>query len=437
MRNITIEKWTLGLAAAGLVTLSPALLAQTTNEPATVATNAAPQPIPMLTALAATTISGYVDTSAVWNPGTGNANPAPYALNAGKQDGFNLDSVDIKISKLQDETGWGAGYTAELSYGPDAQFIDAGAYPIRQAYVSLHMPVGNGIDWQLGRFDNILGYESNDGYKNPNFTHSYGYTAEPTEHTGLMGTYKFCDAIALEAGVVDTVTTEALGVNTRVGSESQKGAISLLTLTAPDSWGFLKGSTLAGGFDYGQGNPQSTPGAVVPGQGGGEKNRYEYYLGLTLNTPVKGLTVGAAWDAIVHEDVFVGAADLNSGYFTSYAGYATYSLTDKLSIDGRIEYAQGQALGDFADAANGVAVGPGGVLVYNPMNKVVAVTGTLQYTLWANVISRLEVRWDHDASGRQAADGSAAGFGGNGTLGSAAPDKLNEVMVAANVIYKF
>ena len=41
-----------------------------------------------MTALSATTISGYVDTSAVWNPGTGNANPAPYAFNGGKQDGF-------------------------------------------------------------------------------------------------------------------------------------------------------------------------------------------------------------------------------------------------------------------------------------------------------------------------------------------------------------
>ena len=75
--------------------------------------NASPRaapPIPMLTTLSATTISGYVDTSAVWNPGTGNSHPAPYAFNAGKQDGFNLDAVDVKIAKPQDETGWSAGY---------------------------------------------------------------------------------------------------------------------------------------------------------------------------------------------------------------------------------------------------------------------------------------------------------------------------------------
>src|SRR5271169_408808 len=118
-----IEKWTLGLAAATAVALAPAVIAQTTNAPdAAAATNApaaapTPAPIPLLTTLSATTISGYVDTSAVWNPGTGNANPAPYAFNAGKQDGFNVDAVDIKIAKPQDETGWSGGYVAELSYG--------------------------------------------------------------------------------------------------------------------------------------------------------------------------------------------------------------------------------------------------------------------------------------------------------------------------------
>src|ERR1700722_9153738 len=135
-----VEKWTLGLAAAGLITLAPAVLAQT---PAP-APAPAPAPIPMLTTLSATTISGYVDTSAVWNPGTGNANPAPFAFNAGKQDGFNLDAVDVKISRAEDESPWAAGYVAELSYGPDAEAIDGGAYPVRQAYVEMRMPLGNG-----------------------------------------------------------------------------------------------------------------------------------------------------------------------------------------------------------------------------------------------------------------------------------------------------
>src|ERR1039458_7636650 len=108
-----MNKWTLGLAAIGLVSLTPALLAD--------ATPAAPAPQPLLTALSATTISGYVDTSAMWNPSSsGGANAAPYAFNGGKQNGFNVNMVDIKLSKPLEEGKWSAGYTAELNYGPDA-----------------------------------------------------------------------------------------------------------------------------------------------------------------------------------------------------------------------------------------------------------------------------------------------------------------------------
>jgi hypothetical protein len=417
-----IEKWTLGLAAVGLVTLSPALLAQN-----------APQLVPIQTALTATTISGYVDTSAVWNPGTGNANPAPYALNAGKQDGFNLDAVDIRIERPLDDAQWAAGYVLELSYGPDAQAIDGGAFPIRQAYVALRTPIGNGLDWQFGRWDGLLGYESSDSMKNPNFTHSYGKTFEPTEHTGLLASYKFCDAFSLELGAADTVTTTSDSVNDRVTSfgatpiESKKAFVSLLTLTAPDSWGSFKGSTLSAGFDHGQGAPTH--------------DKSEVYVGTTINTPVKDLTFGVAWDAIFHNDVPVDGVDTDESYFQAIAGYGSYKLTDKLTLNGRVEYADGISLGKLADAINGTPSYEefdGDPLANNPLNKVFALTGTLQYDLWANVISRLEIRWDHSCNGADTFGG--VGYPGENYETGAAiglPDKKNEVTVAANVIYKF
>jgi len=391
-----INKWTSGLAAVGLVSLAPALLAQTATQ----------QSASLLTSLSSTTISGYVDTSAVWNPGTGTANPAPYAFNAGKQNGFNLDAVDIKLSKPLEEGKWSAGYVAELNYGPDSFGIDGGAAPIRQAYVELGVPVGNGLEIKMGRWDKIVGYESNDAMNNPNWSHSYGYTFDPTEHTGVLTSYQFADWIGLQVGAADTLTTA--GVNTRVitgpVSEYKKAAVSLLTLTAPDSWGFLKGSTLCGGFDYG------------PGVYGADTT--EFYVGTTLNTPLTGLSVGASWDSI--QSTVVGVAD--AGYFQAIAGYLTYKITDKASINGRIEYADGAALGALADAINGT--------VGNPLHKVLALTGTFEYDLWANVMSRLEVRWDHDAGGGGPAFGGSVPGTGIGT-------KENEVMIAANVIYKF
>ena len=59
--------------------------------------------------------------------------------------------------------------------------------------------------------------------------------------------------------------------------------------------------------------------------------------------------------------------------------------------------------------------------------KIVALTGTMQYDLWKNVISRLEFRWDHSANGNDLFGGSNAGQ----------PDRKNAYLLAANVIYKF
>jgi opacity protein-like surface antigen len=60
--------------------------------------------------------------------------------------------------------------------------------------------------------------------------------------------------------------------------------------------------------------------------------------------------------------------------------------------------------------------------------KAFALTETVQYDLWKNVISRLEYRWDHSASGQDA-------YGGTST--DSAPSLKNAFLLAANVIYKF
>jgi hypothetical protein len=218
----------------------------------------------------------------------------------------------------------------------------------------------------------------------------------------VLASYKFADWIGLQAGAVDEVTT-AGGVNAR--TESRRGVVSLLTLTAPDSWGFLKGSALYGGIDYG------------PGAG---SDMTEWYVGTTINTPVTGLSFGASYDGISDADV----AGFDAGNFQAFAGYASYKLNDKASINGRFEYASGSALQALEYYGNFSGVAP----YDGALDKVIAVTGTFEYDLWANVISRLEVRWDHNAGGGPAA------FGGEVP---GVPTKNNEILIAANVIYKF
>jgi len=204
------NKWTVALAAAGLVSL-------------TYATQAEEAKNQVLTALSSTTLSGYVDTSAIWEIGTGGS----YYNKSGqlkpldglraydgvdKKDGFNLNVVKLSLEKPLDEGQWAAGYKVDMLFGPDANRFEAlnkggtnsNDFAIQQAYVNLRVPVQNGIDFKMGVFDSILGAEKFDSYANPNYSRSYGYLIEPYQHTGLLASYQCAEWLSLNAGVANT-----------------------------------------------------------------------------------------------------------------------------------------------------------------------------------------------------------------------------------------
>src|SRR5579872_7527502 len=125
------NKWTLGLAAVGAVSL--ASVAQAEEKASTV-----------MTALSSTILSGYVDTSMQWNMGTGDRFAPAYKFGgAAKADGFNLDVVKLTLEKPLDESEWAAGYKVDLMMGPDANTLGTtstgvkGDFAIKQAYVAL------------------------------------------------------------------------------------------------------------------------------------------------------------------------------------------------------------------------------------------------------------------------------------------------------------
>src|SRR6185295_10556124 len=164
-----------------------------------------------MTAISSTTLSGYVDTSAQWNMGTGNEHTPNYAFSNGKADGFNLNVVKLTLERPVDPAeAWGAGYKVDLIFGPDADTLatqssgTASDFGIKQAYVALHGPIGNGIDFKVGVWDTIIGYEVFDPVSNPNFTRSYGYTIEPTTHTGVQATYQWCEYFSTTLGIANT-----------------------------------------------------------------------------------------------------------------------------------------------------------------------------------------------------------------------------------------
>lgn len=412
------NKWTVALAALGVVSLASAAKADEGLSS-------------VQTALASTTLSGYVDTSAQWNFGTGNYNLPPYKFGGiDKADGFNLNVIQLRIEKPLDEQDWAAGYRADLWFGPDANALGTASsgyndsdFAIRQAYVALRAPIGTGLDFKMGVFDSIIGYESIEAGNNPNFTRSYGHSIEPQTHTGLLASYRFCDCFSASAGVANTfgpmINERAFHpyYSNDARAESYKTYMGSVALTAPDSWGFLSGSTLYGGIVNGFGDNYEHGGATLT----------SYYAGVTVATPVTGLRVGASFDQLNIHDVD------NDNY--AFAGYLSYQATEKLSFHARAEYYVdkvgngGTLLFGYEDPYGLVVVGPSKAEVF-------ALTATVQYDLWKNVISRLELRWDHSLNGHLFGGESEYVDDGTGTYSSSAHLK-NAWMLAANVIYKF
>lgn len=400
-----LNKWTLGLAALGAVSLASVAQAE---EKVLLDTKAE---------LTSTTISGYVNTSAAWDFGknASQANTRGYAYSQGKGDGFNLDVVDVALEKALDESEWAAGYKAELWFGPDAALLGtqstaaaaaADHFAIKQAYVSLRTPVGNGIDWKVGVFDTITGYEATNAGDNPNYSRSWGYSIGARQHTGVLASYRFTENISASAGIADTWNST---INDRVAKsgaaptfvvqDSVKTYMASIALTAPESFGFLEGGTLYGGVVSGK-----------IGSAPGSSARTSWYVGVTVPTPWESLKAGAAFD-YVHIDNRVGNSNGDSSALALYVSHAT---TEKLTLHGRLDY--------IRVGGDGLPAG-GGILgaAYAPTTEILSTTVTADYQLWRNVISRAEFRWDHDLDSR--------------ALRTATTD--DEFTLLANIIYKF
>ena len=376
-----LNKWTIALATVGAVSF----VAQADEHP-------------INTALSSTTLSGYVDTSAIWNLGTGGGSNARFVnTGANRQDGFNLNVVKVQLEKPLDEGTWSAGYKTELMFGPDASALPGLVAPnvaLKQAYVALRAPVGNGLDFKIGEFDPIVGYEVTDSYANPNFARSYGFNnLEPFGHTGVLATYQFNEMFGASVGIANGDNGFGLngGTLTARGSafrETDKTYMASIVLKAPESTGWFAGSSLYAG--------------VVHGTGSGSDPTL-LYIGGTMATPWKQLTLGASADILLD----ARGGGFGGSYANAFAVYASYQFTEKLKMNNRFEYAN-SGYGAFATTV--------------ARDKVIGLTTTLDYSLWANVVTRAEFRWDRSVS--------SGGFIANN-------GKHNDFSILANVIYKF
>ena len=403
-----LTKWSAALAGIGAVSLASTAHGEESH--------------PVNTLLSATTLSGFVDTSASWQLKSGGG-VAQRFVNTGenRQDGFNLNLVKIQLEKPVDEGTWSAGYNVETVFGPDAVALpgNLGAgnqVAFEQAYVALRAPVGNGIDIKVGLYNPVIGYESTDSYANPNFSRSFGFALQPRGHLGTLATYQVTESVGVSAGVANTgnngLFSKANGNNS---IESNKSYLGAVTLKAPDSWGWLGGSSLyAGIVDAGHTSVPGTTAQSAVYTGG---NTINLYVGASLSTPIKELSVGASYDYLFNGYGSTAVAGFKGSYANATALYASYQLTKEIKLNNRVEYATSSGL-DSA-TSGGFNFLPNSLSPINDQ-KIFGETFTLDYSLWASVITRAEFRWDHDTANNH-------GLGG----------RNDDLSITANVIYKF
>ena len=398
------NKWTVGLATAGVVSLGSVVMADES---------------PISTLVSGTTIGGAVDTSAQWKPSSGStmanrfANTTPDHYN-----GFNLEYVELRIEKPLDEGQWSAGYKAELWFGQDASWLPGGFggnLAVKQAYVTMRAPLGNGLDLKIGQVDSLIGYESLSLYKNPNFSRSLGSYIEPWSQTGIVASYQATEWFGLSGSIGNSANFATRGVGAMNWKETSGTVLGkgnglltysgAVTVKAPESWGWLAGSSLYGG--------------IVDRLVTNQRNAFNYYAGLSLPTPIKEVTVGFAYD---FADRVADAGAVRNTYAQAVSGYISYQITEKLRLNTRAEFANAsQSVGGVW--LTPVDSGAPDTYVGGPRERLFALTGTLEYQLWDNVVSRLETVWDHNLIGT----GVRGPFNGSN----------NAVLLMANIAYKF
>ena len=341
-----MNKWTVGLAAAGVVSLASTAQAEENS---------------VLTSLGSTVLSGSVEASYI---GGFSGNNNLYS------DGgdFGAHGASLSVGSPLGEGDYSAGYNVELLIGQRAEnfgLIADKDFLLKNANIGMNLPFGNGVDLTLGLFDTIVGYEVEASASNPNVTRSYGYGLEPFTHTGLLASTELMDGLSVSAALTNGF--DSTGPNNNDGNGTELGYVAGVEYTLPDSLGFLAGNSIFVGFADGNNDDN----VLSDGSTTATDDDELFYIGASINTPIEGLSLGVAYD----DRQYAGGGEADAT-----AIYAVYSLSDSTSVS--LRYDMGEIDGSDVDL---------------PTDSADMLTLTINHQLWENLTTRLELGWENGA----------------------------------------
>ncbi len=292
-----------------------------------------------------------------------------------------LQNGKITIEKAATDAGT-AGFRADLMYGRDAQILNSATigdatdnFFVEQAYVQYVAPIGNGIDIKAGRFVTIAGAEVIESKDNWNTSRSLLFNnAIPFTHNGVLASYTINDMVDVKAGVVN-------GWDSSIDNNKGKTILAAVSLHP------MAGLDITQNYIIGKEQARTVMGAGGTPTAGNAAERNLRHL---LDTVV-------AWTPNPENDRWKVLANFDLGWEergTSVEGVSVwhgvalgtkYDVNDKLTLAARWEY--------FADN-DGHRIGALNGLTMTERTNFYEMTYTADYKLAANLISRLEWRYD-------------------------------------------
>ena len=405
------------LATACVVVGAPAAFAQAPTTPATPAPAAPPAPAAAAPAapppglwIDGIHLSAQIDAGIMGNP-------------SGPSDGLNFDRLfDDHANQIQlnqtlftankpldpKDSGYQWGFKAQFMVGSDARYtqflgelnrVDPQnriQLDIVEANVLAHVPwlTEGGMDLKIGQYPTPLGYETIDPSTNPFYSHSFIFNfGLPFKHTGGLAVAHVSDLLDIYAGV-DT------GTNTSFGplgdNNGAAGGIGGFNLT------FLGGNlTILALTHFG---PEQATRLLSP-IGVNANGQWRTYNDLVVTWKASDAWTFVTEANLVRDSYGTVGKPVNG---LGVAQYASYTLTDTLTLNGRAEYWRddnnffvasyssnnGAILAQQGFPVPGLHSAPGSNTTYGEMTLGVTWKPALPAPV-TGLLVRPEVRWDH------------------------------------------
>jgi hypothetical protein len=381
------------------------------------------------------TLSGYVDAGYSYNFAGNGTVPTRFGTDGGTTtssgtgSNFNLNAFKLAIEKpLSTKNELSAGFRADLIYGDDASALggtgsntaSSNNVLVEQAFVQLNAPIGNGINFKVGKFVTPLGYEVIERPANQNITYGNLFVNTiPLYHTGVLASYKVNDIIDVKGGVVNGNNNDyqsAFGEANRAQGASLLGTVNV---TAPGGNANIQqgvfislngagGNASAASVQSFTNDTETSATDWVYDIVGQWSPKFDSKLNLGFNGDFGEVTTNVLGAGTATETTFGGAAL-----------YAKYQFTKLFSLATRTDWLHENNDGKFSTSNGGA-------------NDIYSFTATGSFDVFENTLLRAEYRCDYGSEGIDSLGGSS--FAGNSDV---THDKGLAQLVDLEVVYSF